>query len=375
MKRLYFDSVSTQKPQKEIITLYKNLLDKYYVNADSLYDEGLELYNLQERARSNIAKMLGVYNDEIIFTSGSSEANNLAIKGICFKNLKRKHLITSVSEHSSVYNTFKQLEELFNFDVTYLPVNNKGQVELDDLKNAIKEDTLLVSIIYVNNETGAINDIASMAEYVKKNSNAYFHSDMTQALAKVDINLENIDLANFSAHKIGGLKGSGILMRKRYLNLASLITGGQQEFGLRGGTSNVLVNICFAKTLRLALEKHQSSKIKISELKNYLVKKLEMVAKITFNSYDNIYNLVNISTSIKSEIMLNALNKKGIMVSAISTCNSKLAKPSRNLLAMNKSENESLSSIRISLSEDLTFKDIDYLVESIKETINKYETS
>ena len=373
-KRIYFDTVSTSKVNLEVLNSYKKMLDTYYANSDAMYDEGLKLFNLQEKAREQIAAMLKVYPEEVIFTSGSSESNNLAIKGLCFNNQDRKHIITSKTEHSSVYNCFKQLEEHFGYQVDYLNVNEYGQVDIDELKSRITDDTLLVSLMMVNNETGAINDINAIKEYVKTRSNAYFHCDLTQALGKYEIDLENIDLASFSAHKIHGLKGSGILVKKKHVKLLSLITAGQQESGIRGGTSNSIVNILFAKTLRLSLEQMAESRSRIEELMKYLRSKV-MELNVVMNSFERgSYNILNFSTKIKSEIMMNALNNAGIMVSAQSTCASKSAKPSRVLKAMGRSDAEALSSIRVSVNEDNTIEEIDYFIRTIKEIMNKYDT-
>mgnify|MGYP001113940647 CR=1 FL=1 len=372
--RIYFDSVSTSKVNLEVLTSYKKMLDKYYVNSDSMYDEGLKIYNLQEKSREQIAKLLGVYPEEIIFTSGSSESNNLAIKGLCFNNQNRKHIITSKVEHSSVFNCFKQLEECFGYEVDYLNVNEYGNVDIEELKTKLRSDTLLVSIVMLNNETGAINDINAIKEFVKTKSNAYFHSDMTQGLGKYNIDLKDIDLASFSAHKIHGLKGSGILIKKRHVNLLSLITAGQQESGIRGGTSNAIINILFAKTLRLELESMEENRNKIEELMKHLRLKINQL-DVTMNSFESgSYNILNFSSSIKSEVMMNALNNAGIMVSAQSTCNSKSIEPSRVLMAMGRTSDQALSSIRISLNSNNTLDEIDYFIKITKEIIKKYET-
>jgi cysteine desulfurase len=374
VNRIYFDSVSTSKVNLEVLTSYKKMLDNYYVNSDSMYDEGLKLFNLQEKSREQIAGLLKVYTEEVIFTSGSSESNNLAIKGLCFNNQNRKHIITSKVEHSSVYNCFKQLEENFGYEVDYLNVDECGRVDIDELILKLRDDTLLVSIIMVNNETGAINDIDVIKEIVKKRSNAFFHSDMTQALGKFELDLKDIDMASFSAHKIHGLKGSGILIKKRHVNLLSLITAGQQESGIRGGTSNSMVNILFAKTLRLELQSMKENRLKIEKVMNYLRSEVESL-NVKMNSFvKGSYNVLNFSTNIKSEIMMNALNNAGIMVSAQSTCTSKSTEPSRVLKAMGRTDNQSLSSIRISINEDNTRDEVDYFIKTIKEIMKKYDT-
>ena len=368
--KIYLDHVSTTKTYKEVLDTYKKLLDEYYCNSDALYDDGVAVYRLQEQARANIAKMLNVRNNEIIFTSGASEASSLAIKGLCLENMSRKHIITSIYEHSSVYNAIKQMEEKLGFEVTYLMPNQDGVIEPEAVRKALREDTLLVSIMCVNNEIGAINDINTIKEIVKKESKAYFHTDMTQALAKIDIDLKDVDMASFSAHKIHGLKGSGFLYKRDYIKLAPLISGGQQEFAIRGGTSNALVNIVLAKTLRLALEDFKTNHSYVNKLYNYCLDKLKELDFVKINSCVNgIDNLINISTCVTSEVMMNALNAKGMMVSSKSTCGSRENEPSRVLKSMDIDDNYA---IRISFDKTNTKEEIDIFINNLKEIVNKY---
>lgn len=368
--KIYFDNVSTTSLNDEVRKTYEELLNKYYCNSDALYDDGVAIYEMQEKARENIAKMLGVLKDEIIFTSGASEANNLAIKGLCLKNQDKKHIITSIYEHSSAYNAIKQLEENFGYEVTYLMPNEKGVIDPEDVKKSLKDNTILVSIMLVNNEIGSINDINSIKEIVKKHSGTYFHSDITQGLGKVDIDLKDVDMASFSAHKIHGLKGSGVLVRKKHVELLPLISGGQQEYNIRGGTSNALSNIVLAKTLRIALENKDLLNSKTHELHDYFLTKLKEIPSVKVNSpSDNLCSLFNISTTVPSEVMLNALNLKGIMVSSKSTCSSKKKGTNRALTALGLDEDYA---IRVSFDIDNTKEEIDYFISVLKEAIDKY---
>lgn len=370
MNKIYFDNVSTTSLNKEVLNTYKKLLDDYYCNSDALYDDGVAIYNMQEKARANIASYLNVTKNEIIFTSGASEANSLAIKGLCLNNNKRKHLITSVYEHSSVYNSFKQLEEHFGFEVTYLYPNEKGIIEASEVEKALRSDTLLVSIMLVNNEVGSINNINEIKEVVKKNSGTYFHTDITQGIGKVDIDLKDVDMASFSAHKIHGLKGSGALIKKKHVELLPIISGGQQEYGIRGGTSNAPSNIVLAKTLRIALQNKDNYVKKTMELNAYFKQRIKEVDGISLNSFDDsLASLINISTPIKSEVELNALNARDIMVSSKSTCGSRKNEGNRTLLALGKDEDYAL---RISFGEDNTFEEIDFLIDCLKEDIKRY---
>ena len=370
VSKIYLDSVSTTKINDEVLAAYKKLLEDYY-NPDSLYDEGVKINDLQERSRENIAKALRVKSKEIIFTSGASEANNLALKGLAFANPLKKHIISSYYEHSSVYNALEQLRRVFGYEITYLYPDHKGIVLKEAILKALRADTLLVSIMHVNNEIGAINDISAIGKALKADHRVYFHADCTQSLGKLPLDLEYVDLASFSAHKIHGIKGSGFLYKRDGVNIEPLISGGQQEFSLRGGTSNAPANIVLAKTVRLALDFQKENYDQISALHDHCLKELEKIPKVRINSFkDGIKTIINFSTPILSEVMVNALNLKGIMVSSKSTCTSKSKSHSRSLEALNINDDYA---IRISFDHDNTFEEIDRFIEALKEIIDKYE--
>lgn len=372
--RVYFDGASTTAIHPDVLQTYKSLLDKYYVNSESLYDEGSEISRMMEKARSAIAGLLGVNSEDIIFTSGSSEANSSAIKGVCFAQPSKKHIVTTNVEHSSILNACLQMEQVFGYRVTYLPVDASGKVSLQKVKDAVSDDTAIVSIMAVNNEVGSINPIDEIATYVKKHTHAYMHVDMTQAIGKVDVDFKNIDLASISAHKLEGLKGSGILVKKVHVPFVPLINGGEQEYGIRGGTSNACVNMVFAKTLRVALENGKKYHDYITTLQQVLLKGLSTIPGILINQpSDAVNSVVNFSyEKIPSEVMQNALNKKGFMVSARSTCASKSDDPSYVLSAMGYSSKRASSCIRISLTYHNTEEEIASFIDSLKEIISQY---
>ena len=372
--RIYFDHASSTQIHPEVLDAYVEVLKTYFANSASLYDEGRKVTELLSKSRASIAKLLGVQTNEIIYTSGASESNSSAIKGVCLANKEKKHIITTCVEHSSVMAVCEQMHRIFDYDITYLPVNYNGVVELEEVKKALREDTAIVSIMAVNNEVGAINPIEEIGEYIKKNSHAYFHVDMTQSIGKIDINLKNIDLASFSAHKIHGLKGSGILIKKAHVPYEPLIAGGEQEMGLRGGTTNAPTHMMLAKTLRLALENRQSNNDACRILQEYTVNKLLEIPGIEINHpKNNIPQLVNFSyEKIPSEVMQNALNAKGFMVSARSTCESATLNTSYVLKAMGYSDLRSSSYIRMSFSKENTKEEIDAFIAAIKETIEHY---
>ena len=282
---IYLDYASTTPIRKEVRETYQMLLENYYGNSDSLHDVGRATAKLMEQSRAAIAQLFHVQKDEILFTSCASESNNYAMKGFAWKNAHRgKHIISTCVEHSSIHNALEQLKETFGFEVTYLPVYADGTIHLEDLKKALRKDTILVSMMLVNNETGAINPIKECAAYVHAHSRAVFHMDGVQGLGKIPISLHDVDMATFSAHKIYGLKGSAILYKKRNIELLPLLSGGQQEQGLRAGTSNAPTNIVFAKTLRLALEEQEKAYQYVQELNIYLRREIENMEDMVINS-------------------------------------------------------------------------------------------
>lgn len=373
---IYLDYASTTMLQKEIRDTYVHLLDTYYANSDSLHDLGVESKKIVEQSRKVIADTLHVLPNEIIFTSGASEANNFAIKGYALSHTHiGKHLITSCVEHSSVFNTMKFLESEMGFEVTYLPVNEKGQVTLSSLKEALRKDTILVSVMGVNNEVGSINEINKMADLIHE-TRAVFHVDGVQQLGKLPVDLKNIDMATFSAHKIYGLKGSGILVKKTNISLHPLIHGGQQEMGLRGGTTNVAADVVLAKTIRLSVEAVNKRYDYVQKINEYTRNKLSEIEEISINSdiHGSPY-ILNISCScITSEVMLNAMNMKGIAISAQSTCSSRTHSPSKVLTAMGFDEERVKRSVRLSFSHLTTLAEIDTFIQSLKEVIHVYRT-
>lgn len=374
MRRVDFDSASTTNVQAQVLKTYIDLLQKEYANSESLYDEGVAMHLKLEKARAAIASLLQVQAQEIIFTSGASESNSAAIKGVCFAQRDKKHILTTLIEHSSVRHAVAQMAEIFNYEVTYLSVSEKGVISLEEMKKSLREDTAIVSIMAVNNEVGSIQPIQEVGEYVKKHSHAYFHVDLTQAIGKVELDMKYIDLASMSAHKMNGLKGSGILIKKKHVPFVPLINGGEQEFGLRGGTANALVDLVLAKTLRLYLEEQKKKRPHIQALKERLVTGLRKLEGVWINSpSEGIANIVNFSyPKIPSEVMQNALNKKGFMVSAKSTCDSKSSEPSEVLMAMGLGRDKSLSSIRVSFHGENTLEEVDSFLKAYREVIQQY---
>lgn len=372
---IYLDYAATTPLNPEVLTTYHNLLENYFYNADSIYDKGIEVNRLMEHSRKLISEMLKVKEDEVIFTSCGSEANNLAIKGTAFQYQNRgKHIITTALEHSSVYETCKELEKVFGFEVTYLDVDQNGCISLQQLQDSIKDDTILVSIMYVNNELGVINPVEEIKKIVKKHDKIKLHFDMVQALGKLPIDLTDVDLASFSAHKIYGLKGSGLLFKRRSTTIVPLINGGQQEFGLRGGTSNACSNIVFAKTLRLALENFDAKTKHIDTINRYARTCLKQIPGIVINSDESccISTILNFSCpGYKPEVVLHDLETKQIYLSTRSACSSKTSNVSRIMAQLHLDEAIASSALRISFSEHTTKEDIDQFCYYLQESLTK----
>lgn len=370
----YFDYASTTPVAPEVLQTYEEVLQKYFVNSESIYPQGVEINKLMNRSRQQMADLLRVRSNEIIFTSGGSEANNLAIKGYALKNRdKGRHIITSVIEHSSVLNSCRWLEEYGGFEVTYLPVGEDGKVSPADLEKAIRDDTILVSVMYVNNESGAIQPLDEIKKIVRKHHNCTLHTDCVQALGKMSINLTDVGMASFSAHKIYGLKGSGFLMCRQHLALAPVISGGQQEQGLRGGTANAPANMVLGKTMRLALENMDEHYRTVSEYNQYVRSRLQEMPQTVINSPDDAspYVLNFSCLSIPSEVMMNALSLKGYCVSAQSTCDSSSA-VSHVISRMFSDPDRLKGTIRLSFSHLQSRQDIEEFVSYLQEVIDKY---
>lgn len=375
--RIFLDYASCTPVNDEVYNTYIKLVKDCYINSEAVYNAGVDVHKLVETSRKQIAKLLNVLPEEIIFTSGASEANSFAIKGYALANKsKGKHIISSAMEHSSVLHSLEQLRDEFGFELTLLPVNEFGTISLEDLQKAMRADTILVSMMSVNNEIGSIQDIEKIAEIVHRSSKAKLHVDAVQGIGKIDMCFSNVDMVTITAHKLYGIKGCGILYRKKNVKLLPLVNGGQQENSLRGGTLNAPACIVFAKTLRLALEQKENHYQYVKELYEYTKEKLKEISDICINSPKNgCPYILNFScVSIGSEIMMNALNAKNICVSTQSTCSSRTKAPSHTLTAMGLSEDITYGAIRVSFSH-LTKKDeIDYLLTCLKEIINEYRT-
>lgn len=368
---IYLDNAATTKLNGEVLKSFCELNNQFFANSASTHKLGQEAYRLEEMARNQIAKLLKSDPSEVIFTSGATESNNLAIKGVAFSYKNRgKHLITSKVEHPSVLNAFKMLENDFGFRVTYLDVNEYGQIEIDTLKKALTDDTILVSIMAVNNEVGSINPIEEIGSLLKNYPKVLFHCDATQAIGKINLDYSNVDLLSLSAHKIHGFKGSGLLLKRKNIELSPLLSGGGQEFNYRSGTNNYPYEVCLAKTLRIALENQNKNYQYVKSLNDYLRTLLEdLDVKINSSKVGSPY-IVNISINKKASVVSEALSLKDIYVSTKSACSSKRSPSSYVLEAMGLSKFDSMNAIRISLSNETTKEEILTFIKELKVILN-----
>ena len=367
-KIIYLDNASTSKVNPEVLDSFNQITLKYFANPSSIHRLGQESNRLLEKSREQILSLLNLSHHEVIFTSGATEANNLAIKGYALANASRgNHIITSVTEHPSVLNTLKQLAKK-GYEITILPVNEKGVIEVNSLRDAITDKTILVSIMSVNNEIGAINPIREIGECLRKYPKIAFHVDMTQAIGKVDIPLQYVDMFSFAGHKIHGLLGSGALIKDKKIILEPINTGGGQENGLRSGTNTVALSASLAKALRLAMDNRETNFKKVSELRNYLINYLkENDGKYVINSLDkNNPYIVNFSLkNRKASVVVEALSNRGIMVSSLSACHSKNEDYSYVVYALNHDMCLSHNTIRVSFSYENTLDDVKQFINAL----------
>ena len=373
-KLIYLDNASTTKTNPDVLKSYNEVVNNHNGNSSSIHQVGMDASYLLEKGRKQILSLLNIEKShQCIFLSGATESNNLAIKGVAFNYQNRgKHLITTVIEHPSVLNAFKQLEEHFGFEVTYLKVDSFGKINIDELRKALRKDTILVSVMAVNNETGVIQPIDEIADVLKDYPKVYFHSDIVQGIGKVDIPFNKIDLITFTSHKIHGLKGTGCLIKNKSISLLPLNSGGGQENDERSGTIDVAGAIAFAKALRITLEKQNEARYHIKNLIKPLVEYLKNNQDLYHSNSlcaENPY-IVNFSLkNKKAAVVVEGLSREGIMVSSVSACHSKGERRSYVVYEMSHDENLAHNTIRISLDESNTPDEINALITSLDKIV------
>lgn len=367
----YFDYTATTKPKDEILNLYNKISNEYWFNSETLYNLGQRSNDLINKSSDVILKTLNMHNKKVLFTSGATEANNTAIYSVCNQYLSNpKHIITTYVEHSSVLNVYKDLEAK-GFKVTYLVPNNEGLINPKDLENAITPDTVLVSIMWVNNVMGTIEPIDKIIPIIKKHKRIKLHVDATQGLTKIkpNFNFDDIDFITCSSHKLEGLKGSGALIYNANMFI-SFMHGGHQQEGMRPGTCDVAGITCLAKAIQLSNAEQETHFNYVNKLYLDLVNELEHIDFLHVNRCKSSYSPFIISITfkaLKGETALHALEKDDIIVGTGSACNSKTNKKESTLDFVLGDDLNPINSIRISLSYHTTVDEIKYLITKIKE--------
>lgn len=367
-KIIYFDHAATTPVKPEVIEEMMPYFTNKFGNASSIYSVGRESKKAIEEAREKVAKALGAMTREIFFTGSGSEADNWAIKGVAYANRdKGNHIITTAIEHHAVLHTCQYLES-DGFEITYLPVDENGLVSPEQVRNAIKPNTILITIMFANNEIGTVQPIAEIGK-IAKEKNVYFHTDAVQAVGNIPINVNelNVDLLSLSSHKFYGPKGVGALYIRKGVKITTFLHGGAQERGRRASTENVPGIVGLGKAIELASQNLEQYNKKLVELRDRTIE--EITKKIPFiklngDRYKRLPGNVNFSFEfIEGESLLLMLDMKGIAASSGSACTSGSLDPSHVLLAIGLPHEIAHGSLRITFGDDNTQEDVDYLME------------
>lgn len=374
MKQIYLDNAATTQMRPEVLEAMLPHFTETYGNASSIYPLGEEAAATLAEARRSIAQAINAQDREVYFTSGGSESDNWALIATAEAyESKGRHIITSAIEHHAILHTAEYLEKR-GFEITYLPVDENGTVSPADLEAAMRPDTILVSIMFANNEIGTVEPIAELAK-ITHDHGALFHTDAVQAFGHLPIDVKEmgIDLLSASAHKIYGPKGTGLLYMRKGVKTKAFIHGGQQERGLRAGTENVAGIVGFAKATELALAEQAEEIERLTELRDYAIERIEREiphSRLNGHRTDRLPNNVNFSFEfIEGEGMLLQLAFKGISASSGSACTSGSLDPSHVLLAIGLPHEIAHGSLRLTLGRETTREDIDYTIDSLKKTI------
>ena len=368
---IYLDYSATTSVAPEVLDTFVKTSKNYIGNPNSLHTLGVKSKKLMDQATLQITQLLGVQKNELIYTSGATESNNLAIKGIVEKYPNRgKQIITTPLEHSSILEPLHQLENQ-GYHIRYVQLLQDGTVDLVHLKKLLEEeDTILVSIAMVSSEVGILQPIEEIGKIIKEYPKCFFHSDITQALGKVPVSLQNVDLASFSAHKFYGLKGIGGLVKKEKVELKPLFNGGKSTTRYRSGTPALALITSLAKALRLSLETINVEYVK--QLNEKIQMELKEIPDVHINSTSqSIPHIFNISVyGVKPETLLHALEEKDIYISTMSACSSSQSE-SLAVKSMTHNTLDATTSIRISLSVHTTQEEVDTFLKVFKEVISK----
>lgn len=369
---IYFDNAATTKIYDDALTSYVQVSQKFFGNPSSLHQLGVDAHQVLTKARAQVASLLSVLPEEIFFTSGGTESNNWAIKGTALeKSVFGKHIITTKIEHPSVLQTCKQLER-FGFEVTYLDVDSKGIVSVDQLKDNLRKDTILVSVMAVNNEVGAIQPIAEIAKVLEEYPSIHFHVDAVQAVERASqlLAIGRIDLLSLSAHKFHGPRGVGIMYKKFGRKIQALLTGGGQEKGERSTTENLPGIVATTKALRMALEEKSVT----SELRSQLWKELVTKPEIRiFSPEDGASHVLCFAIKgVRGEVVVHAFENHGIYISTTSACSSKKVDSSSTLYAMDVPTEWATGAVRVSFSNDNTKEEVEQFINVLHQLMKQF---
>lgn len=374
MRRVYLDHNATTPLDPKVYEAIRPYFTEVFGNASSPHHYGRTAKQALEESRETVARVLGVAPEEVVFTSGGTESDNLAIRGIAYHR-KRGHIITSSIEHHAILRTCNALE-IDGFAVTYLPVDSQGRVDPDDVRKSIRKDTILISVMFGNNETGVIEPVAEIG-HVAQEYGIPFHCDAVQAFGKtiVDVGVLQADLLSLSSHKIYGPTGIGALFVKKGVQLCPILTGGHHEGGLRAGTENIPGVVGFAHALRIAIEEMDAYKIRVCSLRNKLeaglLNNIDQV-EIHSSKADRLPHTSSIGfASVEAESILLHLDLKGVAASSGSACTTGEPEPSHVLLAMGVSPELAQGTVRISLGRENTDQEVEYTIEVLKDTIRQ----
>lgn len=372
---IYFDNASTTKVNKLALDDYFNKALNFYGNPNSIHHLGMEVSNLIFKEKEKVLKILNLNPKEydVIYTSSATESNNLALVGYALANINRgKHIITSKVEHASVLEPLKVLERKYGFKISYVKINEDGSIDLEYFNKLITKDTILVSLMKVNNEVGINFDLNKVKEIISKYPKCVLHSDLAQACGKVELDCSLFDMMTISSHKINGLKSIAVLIKKKRVKLEPIIYGGGQQFNLRSGTEDYPLISSFTVALSEYQRNFKENLLKVHLIFQFLVDQLRKIDEINLHLYKNQCEyILNFSLlNKKASVVVEALSLKEIYVSSVSACSSKKEEPSYVLLALNKSLKEASNSIRLSFNKDNTIQECEIFINTLKDILN-----
>ncbi|WLR57608.1 cysteine desulfurase family protein [Mesobacillus subterraneus] len=371
---IYLDNSATTKPYKEVLNSFLKVSEEFFGNPSSLHKIGGQAEKLLQQARSQVGKLLNVKETEILFTSGGTESNNLAVKGIAMDHRERgRHIITTSIEHASIHNAMVQLESL-GYEITYVKPDRNGFISAESIQREMRNDTILVSVIHVNNEVGTIQPIKEIGTMLKKYPKVFFHVDFVQGVGKVPLNFyeAGVHLSTISGYKFHGLKGTGALFIKEGVHLSPLFSGGNQEWKQRSGTENVAGMVAMAKALRMTFEQRKEKLNQMEEAMERLRSGITEIKEIIIHTpiKNRAPHILNFSIKgLKAETFVHAMGKRNIYVSTTSACSSKKKAASTTLLAMGVPQDEAESAIRVSLTFSNTVEEAELAAKAIAETV------